>query len=136
VTLSGGAQAQGGGEAELAAVIERVEQGFRLTQQRLREQVIPVASSDGRLALSVNGEGLAVKVAIDPTLLADGVCALEAAVMEAVNNTALSVHALTTAAFQLATAECLGLVIPDVPPPSPPPRAAAGESGRRAGRNP
>jgi DNA-binding protein YbaB len=115
-----------GGEAALAAVIERVEQGFRLTQQRLREQVIPVASSDGRLALSVNGEGLAVKVAIDPTLLADGVCALEVAVMEAVNNTALSVHALTTEAFQRATAEYLGLVIPDVPPPSRPPRAAAG----------
>ena len=105
--------------AALALVIERVEEGFRLAQQRLREEVFATASTDGRLALSVNGEGLAVRVAVEPSLLADGPSAVERAVMEAINDAAIRIQERTTEAFQLAAEEYLGVPAAGVDPLSP-----------------
>lgn len=104
----------------LLSVVAGVQEGFQSAQATLRDQVFAAASVDERVRLDINGEGLALRVTIEPALLADGVEAVQLAVMQAINNAAIELQAQTTAAFQFAAANALGIPpadeIDDLPP--------------------
>jgi DNA-binding protein YbaB len=99
--------------AGLHAVLTQVEQGFRATQAELRDQVFLATSVDERVKIEVNGEGLAVRVEVDPALLGEGARAVERGVMQAVNDAALLLQEHTTIAFQLTASRLLGIPMGD-----------------------
>lgn len=75
---------------------------FLEAQQALRETVFDAYSADSDVTLRVTGDGLATSVRIAPQLAAQGVEALERAVLEAVNDAAMTLQGLTTAHMQAA----------------------------------
>lgn len=93
----------------LLRVVSGIEQRFLETQAGLREEVFVSRSADGLVELVTNGEGLAVRVSVDPALVARGNKAVEQGVMQAVNDAAITLQEHTTAAFQLAAADAFGL---------------------------
>ena len=90
-------------------VVSGMEQRFLEAQADLREQLFVSRSADGLVELETNGEGLAVRVSVDPALLARGSAAVEQGVMQAMNDAAIALQEHTTAAFQLAAADTFGL---------------------------
>lgn len=106
------------------AQLKVVEEGFRAAQTSLRDELVHGESTDGSVAVELNGEGLACKVQVDPALLERGAPAVERAVMEAVNSASVALQELTTAVMQLAAVQHLGITrFPDVP--GAPPRTIA-----------
>ncbi|MGI8780168.1 MAG: YbaB/EbfC family nucleoid-associated protein [Solirubrobacteraceae bacterium] len=98
---------------DVHAVVAHVEQGFRAVQAELRDQVFMATSVDESVRLEINGEGLAVRVQIDPALLERGARAVELGVMQACNDAAIMLQEHTTIVFQLAAAQLLGLPTAD-----------------------
>ena len=96
--------------------LRAIESGFREAQASLREELVHGESTDGSIALELNGEGLACRVSVSPALLEKGAPAVERAIMEAINSGTVALLELTTAVMQLAAVQHLGIRrFPDVP---------------------